>query len=85
MKKIILAIIIVVIVLSFTFPIYADQPANPGLMGQAVSEKAAFYPGAIADAIAEAKDNLIPELFKNYGQSYLVWLSWAGIPPKHTP
>jgi len=36
MKKIILAILVVVVVFAFTLPIYADKPDNPGSNGQAI-------------------------------------------------
>jgi len=85
MKKIILAIIVVVIVFAFTFPIYADKPADPGANGLAMSETAQIAPGNLAEAIALAKDTLVgPDGFKNIGQIIQEFKSSWGIPPKHT-
>ena len=83
MKKIILAIIVTVIVFAFTFPIYADQPAEPGANGKNLSGIAGTYPGALADAIADFLDNYTPEPFKNLGQRMSDKSYDYGIPPKH--
>ena len=67
MKKIILAIIVAVIVLSFTFPIYADQPGTPGGTGLATAEVAKSGPGNWVDDVAYYKYEYDPCEYKNLG------------------
>ena len=80
MKKIILAIIVVVIVFAFTFPIYADQPASPGDAGRSISRKAQDYGGLGDEVSATATSG--PGI---YSQGLQAYLDTVGIPYQHTP
>lgn len=80
MKKIIIGLIVFVVVLAFTFPLYADKPANPGVVGQEVSAQA--QAGTRADVVASVKASTLE---KNFGQAVQAYLDGKGIPYKHTP
>ena len=90
MKKIILAILVVVVVFAFTLPIYADQPDN---IGQAIAND--NHNGQVrSDSVLWTKDNFdgiavilgADVEFENFDQ-VMKWClnNTFGIPPKHTP
>ena len=87
MKKVILALIVVIIVFSFTVPIYADQPPDPGANGRNLGGIAREEPGKLAEILTSAIARIKAGeegLLRNLG-AYLSDNSSLGIPPKHTP
>ena len=80
MKKIIIAIIIFVVVMAFTMPIFADKPENPGYIGQQMKWFATR--GFVGGHFSGIAVNGEPGAVAAFHQGMKVN---AGLPAKHIP
>ena len=86
MKALFVITLAMIFLMVLAVPVFADQPENPGLVGQELSREAQDddVPGASVEihylqGVAEDDDTNLGQLLKSsFGSQF-------GIPPKHIP